>query len=186
VEADEALLEAAIEEFADPGYEGLTVEAVAARAGVGKATVYRRYPGKLDLVVAACKACAQVGRGVPDTGSARGDLRVIVGDLMSVLVDTPLGRALPMLVADRVRVPELDAEQRALVHEKRGRIKAVVERAIATGEMRSDVDVDLVVDACVGPVFYRFLVSGAPLDSSFTEGLVDGLLRAFGPGTPRS
>jgi AcrR family transcriptional regulator len=184
VEADEAILEAAIEQFAVDGYEGLTVESVAARAGVSKATVYRRHPGKLELVIAACKACAEVGREPPDTGDLRGDLRALVDGVVAMLTTSPVGRALPMLVADRARIPELDTEQRALVAEKRSRHLEVVERAVRNGELRNDVDAELVVDACVGPVFYRFLVSRAALDQAFVDALVDSVARAFAPETP--
>jgi AcrR family transcriptional regulator len=180
-EADEAILDAAIELFADSGYEGLTVEGVAARAGVGKATVYRRYPCKLDLVVAACRACVDPGREPPDTGSTRGDVAEIVDGLIGTLTGSPIGRAMPMLVAEGARVPELFAEQQIIVREKRSRIRTVVERAIERGDMRADVDPELVVDACVGPIFYRFLVTHAPLDDSFVAALVESVLRAFAP-----
>lgn len=179
IEADAAILEATIELFADTGYEGLTVEGVAARAGVSKATVYRRYPGKVELVVAACRAYADVHRELPDSGSLRGDVRVLVENLVTMLTATPVGRVMPMLVADRARVPELDAQQRGVVREKRDRYLAAVEHAAARGELRPGVDPELVVDACVGPVFYRFLVSRAPLDRDFVDGLVDAVVHAF-------
>jgi AcrR family transcriptional regulator len=180
-EADAAILDAAIELFADEGYEGFTVEAVATRAGVGKATVYRRYPGKLDLVVAACRARADLGRDAPDTGSTHGDLRAIVDGLIETLTSTPLGRAVPVLVAEAARVPELDAQHQAVVREKRNRIRVVVDRAIDRGDVRASVDPDLVIDACVGPVFYRFLVTRAPLDARFASAHVESVLRAFAP-----
>ncbi|MET0627959.1 MAG: TetR/AcrR family transcriptional regulator [Acidimicrobiia bacterium] len=179
IEADAAILQATIELFADSGYEGLTVEGVAARAGVSKATVYRRYPGKVELVVAACRAYADVTRAAPDSGSLRGDVRALVENLVAMLTTTPVGRVMPMLVADRARVPELDAEQRAVVREKRDRYLAVVEHAATRDELRPGVDPELVVDACVGPVFYRFLVSRAPLDGAFVDGLVDAVVHAF-------
>lgn len=178
-EADEAILDAAIELFADAGYEGFTVEGVAARAGVGKATIYRRYPGKLELVVAACRAHVDVGRAAPDTGSTLGDLTEIVDSVISVLTGTALGRAVPVLVAEAARVPELDAQHQAIVQEKRARIRAVVDRAVDRGDVRADVDPDLFIDACVGPIFYRFLVTRAPLDARFASEHVESVLRAF-------
>ena len=180
-EADDAILEAAVELFARTGFDGLTVEAVAARAGVGKATVYRRYSCKVDLVAAACRAAADLGREPPDTGSVRGDLRALLTWLVGVLTAGPVGRMLPALVADKTRIAELAAEQHALLHEKRRRHRAVVERAIGHGELSADVDPEVVIDACVGPVFYRFLVSGDPLDDAFVEAIVDAVVRAFAP-----
>ena len=180
-EADEAILCATIELFAETGYEGLTVEAIATRAGVSKATVYRRYRGKVDLVIAACRAYADVGRRAADTGSWRGDLLELVDVLVATLTTTPLGRVMPRMVADSARVPELAVELQHIVRETRVRHRVVLERAVASGELRADADPELVSDALVGPVFYRLLVSRAPLDDEFTQSLVESVVRAFGP-----
>jgi AcrR family transcriptional regulator len=178
-EADEAILEAAVELFADGGLDGLTVEGVAARAGVSKATIYRRYPCKIDLVVAA-SSCFSLHTDVDvDTGSTRDDLRALVDVVIGTLTKSPLGRALPTLVADRSRVPELAEAHRAIVTEKRAFHREVVLRAIARGDLRRGVDPEAVIDAYVGPVFYRFLISDAPLDDEFADALVDSVLRAF-------
>ncbi len=103
--ADDAILEAAMDLFAEVGLERLTVEGVAARAGVGKTTIYRRYPGKVDLVVAAVRCFTEPREGPPDTGTTRGDLVALVDGLVTTLTTTPLGRALPILVAARARAP---------------------------------------------------------------------------------
>jgi AcrR family transcriptional regulator len=179
-EADEAILEAAVEVFAAAGLEGLTVEGVAARAGVGKATIYRRYPCKVDLVVAAARCFTQTTEPSPDTGTTRGDLRALVDGLIAMLTTTPLGRALPILIAARTRVDELDVAFSEIVAEKRARAVAVLRRGIARGDLRSDVDPEVVIDCFVGPIFYRFLVTNAPLDDAFAGEIVDQILRAFG------
>jgi len=178
-EADEAILEAAMELFAEGGLDGLTVEGVAARAGVGKATIYRRYPCKIDLVVAASRCFGRDAAAHTDTGTTHGDLRALVDWVIAMLTTTPLGRALPMMVADRSRVPELAEAQRAIVSEKRACHREAVLRGMARGDLRRDVDPDAVIDAYVGPVFYRFLISDGPLDAEFAEALVDSVLRAF-------
>jgi AcrR family transcriptional regulator len=179
--ADAAILEAAVDLFAEVGLEALTVEGVAARAGVGKGTVYRRYPSKIDLVVSAVRCYTNVGDPPPDTGTTRGDVRALVDGLVTILTETPLGRMLPILVAARTRVPELDVAYAEIVAEKRARSADVVRRAIERGDFRVDVDVDVVVDAFVSATFYRFLVTGAPLDAAFRDAVVDNALRAFGP-----
>jgi AcrR family transcriptional regulator len=179
LEADEAILEAAVDVFAEVGFEALTMEGVAARAGVGKNTLYRRYPNKLDLVVSAVRSYTNVGAAPPDTGSTRGDVQAIVDDLVAIVTDTPMGRMLPILVATRTRVPELDAAYSEIVVAKRARSEAVVRRAIERGDFRPDVDVEAVVDAFVSPVFYRLLVTEAPLDEAFRAVVVDTVLRAF-------
>ena len=178
--ADEAILEAAVDVFADVGLEGLTMEGVAARAGVAKNTIYRRYANKLDLVVSAVRRYTDVGAPPPDTGTTRGDAHALVEELVAILTDTPIGRMLPILVAVRTRVPELDAAYAEIVAEKRARSAVVVRRAVERGDLRSDVDVDVVTDALVSAAFYRFLVSRAPLDATFTDAVVENALRAFG------
>ena len=179
-EADEAILEAAVELFAEVGLESLTVEGVAARAGVGKATIYRRYPCKVDLVVAAARCFTQGPVLPPDTGSTRGDLRELVDGLIEILTTTPLGRVLPILVAARSRVAELDRAYADIVAEKRARSMVVVRRAIERGDLRPDVDPEMVIDSYVSPIFYRFLITNAPLDDAFTTAIVDTTMRAFG------
>jgi AcrR family transcriptional regulator len=179
-EADEAILEAAVELFAEVGLESLTIEGVAARAGVGKATIYRRYPCKVDLVVAAARCFTQGPVLPPDTGSTRGDLRELVDGLIEILTTTPLGRVLPILVAARTRVAELDRAYADIVAEKRARSMIVVRRAIERGDLRPDVDPELVIDSYVSPIFYRFLITNAALDEEFAASLVDATLRAFG------
>jgi AcrR family transcriptional regulator len=181
LEADEAIRQATVDVFAEVGFEALTMEGVAARAGVGKNTLYRRSPNKLDLVVSAVRCYTDVGAAPPDTGSTRSDLQELVEDLVRIVTDTPMGRMLPILIAVRTRVPELDAAYCAVVADKRARSATVVWRGIARGDLRPDVDVELVVDDLVSPVFYRFLVTHAPLDGAFCTAVVGSVLRAFGP-----
>ena len=178
--ADEAILEAAVDVFAEVGLEALTMEGVAARAGVAKNTLYRRYPNKIDLVVSAVRCYTNVGAPPPDTGTTRGDVRALVDDLVTIVTGTPMGRMLPILVAARTRVPELDLAYSEIVADKRARSAAIVQRGIERGDFRPDVDIELVVDAFVSAIFYRFLVTQAPLDEAFRAATVDTTLRAFG------
>jgi AcrR family transcriptional regulator len=180
LEADEAILEAAVDVFAEVGLEALTMEGVAARAGVAKNTVYRRYPNKLDLVVSAVRCYTNVGARPPDTGTTRGDVQALVDELVAIVTQTPMGRMLPTLVAVRTRVPELDLAYSEVVADKRARSASVVRRGIERGDFRPDVDVEAVVDAFVSPVFYRCLVTHASLDAAFAASVVDTAMRAFG------
>jgi hypothetical protein len=97
-----------------------------------------------------------------------------------MLTTTPLGRVLPILVAARTRVAELDRAYAEIVAEKRARSAAVVRRGIERGDLRADVDPELVVDCYVSPIFYRFLITSAPLDDAFAAAVVDMTMRAFG------
>lgn len=175
-EADRAILDAAIEVFAEAGLDGVTVEGVAARAGVGKATIYRRYPSKVDLVIAAATALCEAESPNPDSGSVEGDLRVIARNLVRLLTKTAAGRAMPQLVADAALNDELGDAHRSFVARRRGRTAQAVTRGIERGELRSDTDVELVVDLIGGPIFYRHLVSGGRLDNSLADRLVDAAL----------
>jgi AcrR family transcriptional regulator len=178
--ADTAILEAAVEIFAESGLDGLTVEGVAARAGVGKGTIYRRYPGKVELVVAATRCFTGVDGPAPDTGTTSGDVRVLVDNLITMLTATPLGRALPILVASRARVPEIDRAFREIVVTKRAHGALVVGRGVARGDLRADVDPEVFIDSYVSPVFYRSLITNAPLDERFAAEVVASTMRAFG------
>src|SRR4051794_12498913 len=119
VEADDAILTAAFAVFAECGFDGMTVEGVAARAGVGKGTIYRRYPNKLDLVIAASTYFAQEREPSPDTGTIAGDLRVLIDRLIAVFTNSPVGTALPMMIAERKRLPELAAAHDDITARKR-------------------------------------------------------------------
>ena len=112
--------------------------------------------------------------------NTRGDVRALVDDLVTIVTGTPMGRMLPILVAARTRVPELDLAYSEIVADKRARSAAVVRRGIERGDFRPDVDLDVVVDAFVSAIFYRFLVTNAPLDDAFRASVVDTALRAFG------
>jgi AcrR family transcriptional regulator len=171
-EADRAILDAAIEVFAEAGLDGVTVEGVAARAGVGKATIYRRYPSKVDLVIAAATALCEAEAPVPDTGTIDGDLQVIARNLVRLLTKTAAGRAMPQLVADAALNDELRDAHRSFVARRRARTAHAVSQGIARGELRDDTDVEIVVDMIGGPIFYRHLVSGGRLDHAFADRLV--------------
>jgi hypothetical protein len=108
-----------------------------------------------------------------------------VDAFIATMTATPVGRALPILIAARSRIAEIDEACAEISAEKRGRTVSIVERAIARGDVRSDVDPDAVAEHLVSPVFYRFLLTHGPLDDAFAEGLVDATLRAFGTAPVR-
>ena len=177
---DASILEAATELFTELGYDGLCVEGVAARAGVSKATIYRRYSSKVELVIEAASMIGRSAKGpIPDTGSLRGDLAVLGAGYRRLLEDSEAGRAIPAMIVARHRDPELAAAYRSFIAERRGEAAGVVARGIARGEIRADADVQLVVDLVAGPLFYRILVNGDELATGYVDGLVDAVLRAF-------
>jgi AcrR family transcriptional regulator len=179
-EADEAILEAAVELFTEHGYDGLSMERVAERAGVGKATIYRRYPTKADLVLAAT-ACVIQGVDVhPDTGSLQGDVEAIANNIVRKLT-SDLGRLVPQLVAEMSRHADLADAHREFIAAKRALSKQAFRRAIDRGEMAPDFDIELAADLLAGPLFYRLLLSGAPLSKRYIASLVDAVCTAVAP-----
>ncbi len=179
-DADRAILRATVDLLADEGYAGVTMEGVAARAGVGKATVYRRWPSKSALVVDAISACRDVGWQPPDTGSARDDLLAFVQGFRDVLRSSDAGRVMPALVAELNRSPELAATFRdGFVQPRRARVLEAVRRGVERGQVRPEVDAELVADAVVALLQHRFLVTGMEIDDDLPERLLDLLWRGI-------
>jgi AcrR family transcriptional regulator len=179
-EADRAILRAAVDLLADEGYGGVTMEGVAARAGVGKATVYRRWPCKSALVVDAVTACREGGIPPPDTGSTREDLLVFVQGFMHHLRTSDLGRVMPALLAELSRNAELATEFReGFVLPRRAKVLEAVRRGVERGEVRAGVDAELVADGVVALLLHRFLVTGMEIDDDLPERVVDVLWRGI-------
>jgi AcrR family transcriptional regulator len=179
-EADRAILRAAVDLLADEGYGGVTMEGVAARAGVGKATVYRRWPCKSALVVDAVDACKESASQPPDTGSVREDLLAFVRGFMHHLRTSDAGRVMPALVAELARSPELAAAFReGFVAPRRARILEAVRRGVERGEVREGVDAELVADGVVALLMHRFLVTGMAIDDELPERVADLLCRGI-------
>ncbi len=180
-EADDAILAATVDILAVGGYDALTVERVAARAGVAKATVYRRYTGKVELVIAALAFVAERNLPAPDTGSTRGDLEALIDGYTHALLETPFGRLTHTMIGALQRNAHLADAYHSFVAMRRAQTGAVVERAIARGDLRADTDVDLAVDLLAAPIVHRVVVTAAPLDRPYVRALVDAFLRAFAP-----
>jgi AcrR family transcriptional regulator len=178
VQADQAILEAAIDAFVDRGWDGLTIEGVAARAGVSKSTIYRRYPCRVDLLLAAARRLAQERDPVPDTGALRSDLVELVSSFVRTLATTRTGQAIPLMVAETAKHPELAAPYREFLAERRAGWRVAIDRAVARGELRAGVEPELLIDLLVGPLIYRQCVSRDVVDAGYIVRLVDAALRA--------
>ena len=181
-DAGRAILRATVDLLAEEGYGGLTMEGVAARAGVGKATVYRRWPSKSALVVDAVAACREPGCQAPGTGSARDDLLTYVRNLRDHLRTSDAGRVLPALVAELAHNQELaETFREEVVQPRRARVLQAVRRGVERGEVRADADPELVADAVVALMQHRFLVTGMEIDDDLPEQLVDILWTGLSP-----
>jgi AcrR family transcriptional regulator len=179
-EADRAILRATVDLLAEEGYAGVTMEGVAAKAGVGKATVYRRWPSKSALVVDAVDTCREHALQPPDTGSVREDLLAFVRGFMHHLRTSDAGRVMPALVAELARSPELaSAFREGFVQPRRAKVLEAVRRGVERGEVREGVDAELVADAVVALLQHRFLVTGMEIDDDLPERLLDMLWRGI-------
>jgi AcrR family transcriptional regulator len=181
--ADRAIREAAVDLFAERGFEGFSVEDVADRAGVSKATVYRRYPSKVDLVVEAGSCLATDEVSFPDTGNLRDDVRGLTRSLVQKFRDSAAGRVIPAMTFERRRNPELDDRFRTFLAERKARTRELLQRGIDRGELPPDTDVEVMGSMLVGPIFHRLMITQEPLSDAFVDALVDALLRGFGAKT---
>ncbi len=182
VRSHDAIVAATQELLVERGYRELTIEGVAARAGVGKQTIYRWWPSKAALVLEAYLAGSDT---VPQPRSAArrcADVRALLHWLIDVLAQPIGGRVVAGLVADLQHDPDLaEGFHLEVVPARRSAMLAVLEHARDRGELRADADLELAVDTLHGAVFYRLLFSGEPLDAEFTERLarqvIGGLAR---------
>jgi AcrR family transcriptional regulator len=165
------------------GVGALTIEAVAARSGVAKTTIYRRWRDKWDLALDAVMIDILPRFEMPvDVGDTRKELLTFVGSVIKNFNSVPSGPAMQGLASEIATDPDLAREYRARVVEPRREVlKPVIERAIARGDLRPDTDVRVVHELLVGPCFYRLLFSGPPLNRKLAIALVDAVLDGFAP-----
>jgi AcrR family transcriptional regulator len=170
-EAHRAILDATLELLQEVGFSALTVEGVANRAGVGKATIYRRWTSKLPLVVEAfgqLPAFEDV-----DTGALAGDLKAMLTRYLRDFISTPLATVYPSLAAERAHNPELGQVLDPVLKSRRRPLEAALQRAVARGEIAASVDLDLAADLIVGPIAVRLFLRGMKIHPSMVDPMVD-------------
>ena len=180
----QAILDATRQLLARDGDVGaLTVEAVAARSGVAKTTIYRRWRDKWELALDAVMIDMLPQLDDPvDVGDTRKELLTFVNSVVKMLATPPYGQAMQALVSQIATDPDLARVYREQVVQVRHvQLVPVIQRGIARGDLRPDTDVGLVHELLVGPLFYRLLFSGAPLDRNLGRRLVDAILAGFAP-----
>jgi AcrR family transcriptional regulator len=182
-EADLAIQRATIELLLEEGYEGLTMAGVAHRAGVSTATLYRRYQSKEDLVVGAVASL----KDVPDsseTGRLADDIRALATDGCATF-EHEGGRLIKSLIGEIQRNPELAAalRQQVLDH-RREKARHVIDAAVERGEIPPPPDAEVALDMIAGPLIFRALVTGEPLDQQFADNLATLALRMLGAAEP--
>ena len=181
---DAAITGATLELLAEIGYAALTIEAVATRAGVGKATLYRRWPGKVQLVVDAVRTLSE--QPDPDTSAGvRDELVELLEAVRRKSGSSLAGRIFPRLIGDSADNPEFMRRYREQVLDpRRDRFRAALLRGVEQGLVRPDVDTDHAIDLLVGPMAYRNLIrNDPPPGPDLAARIVDDVLRALAPQT---
>ena len=158
----------------------MSIEEIAARAGVGKATIYRRWPSKGLLALDAFVASFAAQQPLPDTGTLRGDLVAALRAWVRAVTVTPMGSVLAGLIGEAQNDPSLRAAWRDRVLEPlRRRHRIMLDRAVARGEIPSSVNQDVVLDLFFGSAQHRLLLGHLPLTEDFIYEVVDVILRGI-------
>jgi AcrR family transcriptional regulator len=183
---DPEILDAALEVLAETGYDGMTMDMVAARAKAGKATVYRRWTSKSELVLDAVACMKKVDvdpAKIPDTGTLRGDLIAMI-KTPSIEDNEKKLRIMAGLISMLSRSPELtEAANRAIVEPRASINRLIMRRAINRGEIAADCDIETLALISPSMAAYRVLILRKPVDREFLVTLIDSvILPAVGLG----
>ena len=180
-QVDEAILSATLELLAEEGYAQLTIERIAGRAGVGKASLYRRWPDKVSVVLDAVSRSPE-RPSPPDTGSLRGDVLVYLRTL--VRYRTLHSEAITAISSEALSNPRFGEAFRARMTEPSiAGLRIVVQRAIDRGEIPSGIDVALLASLPPALLYAQRLFAGRPPDEEFVVRIVD---QFFSPPLPRT
>ena len=178
--ARRAILRAANELLEGGGFAAVTVEAIAERAGVSKATVYRWWPNRAAVVMDGFLSTVSSQVPFPHTGRAREDIRLHMRRLTEAFGGR-MGRTVAALIAEGQADPELaEALRSRWLSVRRAEAREILELGIARGELREDLDLEVAVDVLYGPIYYRLLVGHAPLDEDLADALADQIFAGLG------
>jgi AcrR family transcriptional regulator len=173
---DPEILAAALDVLAEEGYDGMTVDMVAARAKAGKATVYRRWPSKGELVIDAIACMKAIPTQLPDTGTLRGDLVAMIKPHSIDDAERKL-KVMAGVMSMITRAPELaDAANTAIIEPRAAANRVLLQRAIDRGEISADSDVEMLALLTPSMAAYRTLILRKPVDRAFLIKLIDEVL----------
>lgn len=167
-----AILTAAYELLLENGFGVITIEKIAERAGVSKATIYKWWPNKAAVVMDAFFDVAVVRLPIPDTGLTINDMIIQVNNLAKFLISRE-GKVINEIIAEGQYDKKL-AETYRTIYFKPRRLDSryILERGISRGELRGNLDIELIMDLIFGPLFYRLLITGDVVDEDFIKNLI--------------
>jgi AcrR family transcriptional regulator len=175
-----AILNAADDLLVEVGYAAITIEGIAARAGVGKQTIYRWWGSKADVLMDNYATDAAEELAVPETGQIDQELRAYLRELADFLTQSPAGAVLTSLVGQAQHDRGMaDAFRRDHLSAQLERERDMLRRGIERGQLPASLDVDKALAGLLGPVYYRVLVTGEPVDADFTNDLVARFLASY-------
>jgi AcrR family transcriptional regulator len=178
---DARILDATRTILFEKGYAGLTIDGVATTAGVSRPTIYRRWPSKPALVIAAIAESTGLALPVPNTGSVRRDLMAVQRHQIKVFNNPESRRVTAGLVADVAADPELaDLYLQEYATPRRESVWRALQRGVDRGELRPYVDFAFVSDLLIGPLFMRSVVWGQRLEPGMAKATVDAVMAAYG------
>ena len=175
-----AILAAALELLGETAYGDLTVEAIAARAGVGKQTIYRWWRGKGAVILDALAETAATDVILPDSGDLRADLRDLLRATVAEFADPRLSATTRALTIETLADDQLAEQVRdRLLRPQLDAVKARLRSGQHAGQVRADVDLDQAVELLFGPIYHRWLLRTGPLTPSYADGLVELAMSAY-------
>lgn len=176
--AREAILDAAFRLVSDPGTETLTIDAIAAEAGVGRQTIYRWWPSKGAVLAEALVRHAWVVVPERDTGSFADDLTAFFTDSFAGLENEGYAERLRQIVAEAQHDEHVARVLADFTAVRRAALRALLERGRSAGELPAGADLDMLVDMAYGVLYYRLLIGHAPLDKKAARSLAAELTRS--------
>lgn len=173
--ARRAILEAFRELLIDGGFARLRLEHVAARAGVSKATIYRRWASKEELAIELLHELAAPFLAIPNSGDTRAELVSVAQSCIGRLTESDFGPVVRAMLCEIAANPGVGDQFRAVVVEaRRDEVRDVIERGIARGDLSASTNLDIATELLIGPIYFRLAFGGA-LDREFGEKVVDAL-----------
>lgn len=169
--ADSAILEAAVALLDECGYGPMTVDDIAARANVGKQTIYRRWPSKAAVVLEALTRRTAGEVIAPDTGSVREDVRTLLRSAFAVLRSGRQSVVVSLMAEAQGSEEFATAFREMFIAPRRAVLADLIQRGVRRGELDASLDVEFMIDLIYGPMWYRLLNRHAPIDDAFADQL---------------
>ena len=175
---DDRILEQVIALLGSHGYAGLTLDELAARSGVAKTTILRRWPSKAAVAAAGVERLALQSVDVPDSGALKVDLLALLHSAVEAFV-RGRGQFVAQLIREAGHHPEITDLLYTVIHTRRQAYRRALALATARGELAPTVDQDLLIDLLIGPIWTRMLITRDPITREYVDSIVEAVLVAF-------